>query len=188
MKFYWFFAFCIFIGIICLALGFWQIERLGQKQALLQQLKTEKISVAGTFTDNEKERFILSARSRSQIIEHRIVRILHTQGKAILVDIGWVNKDTPFIAEKAEITGTQISPTEKNYFTPENNLSKNQWYYINIKEMAETSQIKLESFYISTDANLWQKIPNNHTQYAITWFCLAIIFLLTPFFTRTYFA
>ncbi len=188
IRFYSFVAFCVLIGLTGLALGAWQVERLGQKQVLLEKLKTEKISIAGEFKNNPKEVFLLAARKRGLVIENRNLRVLHSDNKAVLVDVGWMPAGTALAAESVEISGTQISTLEKGYFTPENNPDKNQWYYINMAEMSEYSGVKLADYYVSTDENLWQKVPNNHLQYAITWFCLGLIFLGMPFFTRKHFS
>ncbi len=189
MRIYSFFAFCILIGLTGLALGFWQLERLQQKQVLLEKLKTEKISISGQFRTNPKENFLLAARKRGLKIENRLLRILHSDdGRAVLVDVGWVEKGSVLQAMSLQINGTQVSILQKGYFTPENNLNHNQWYYINTQEMSQYSGVNLENYYISTDENLWQKIPNNHLQYAITWFCLGLIFLGCPFFARKNFS
>ena len=188
IRFYCFFAFCIFIGLTGLALGVWQLDRLQQKQVLLEKLKTEKISITGQFKDNPKESFSVAVRKRGIEVEFRRLRILHSHDKAVLVDVGWVGANAPLLAERMEINGTQITILQKGYFTPENDLENNQWYYINTAEMSQFSGVELEDYYVSMDENLWQKVPNNHVQYAMTWFCLGLLFLGMPFFSRRYFA
>ena len=78
-------------------------------------------------------------------------------------------------------------PKSKNYFTPENDFVNGEWYYINIDDISKYTGLILQKFLIienSTDksenfpvgrSNAHKDIPNNHLQYSLTWFSLAIV-------------
>ena len=85
------------------------------------------------------------------------------------------------------IEGLVKIPKSKNYFTPENDFVNGEWYYINIDDISKYTGLILQKFLIienSTDksenfpvgrSNAHKDIPNNHLQYSLTWFSLAIV-------------
>jgi len=109
----------------------------------------------------------------------------------ILINRGFVpedyifDKDTEKEFKNISITGRVKFQQKINYFTPKNNLLGNEWYYINLDEISTYFNISLNNFYIIEENNLNDKypvgsqfiinIPNDHLQYAITWFSLAIV-------------
>jgi len=109
----------------------------------------------------------------------------------ILINRGFVpedyilDKDTEKEFKNVLITGRVKFQQKINYFTPKNNLLGNEWYYINLDEISTYFNISLNDFYLIEENNLNDKyplgsqfiinIPNDHLQYAITWFSLAIV-------------
>ena len=87
-------------------------------------------------------------------------------------------------SELVTINGIVKFQQKINYFTPNNNVIKNEWYYININEVSNFLSLPLLNFYIVEENNIEEKypvgsqyninIPNDHLQYAITWFSLAL--------------
>ena len=63
-------------------------------------------------------------------------------------------------------------------------MINNEWYYVNLDEISTYFNISLNDFYLMEENNYKNKypvgsqfylnIPNDHLQYAITWFSLAI--------------
>ena len=91
-----------------------------------------------------------------------------------------LNEDT----EVLNITGMINFSSKKPYFIPNNNLQNNDWYYVNIKEIGEYLSLNLLNYYLIEENNLAEPfpigsqynidIPNDHLQYAFTWFSLAL--------------
>lgn len=119
-------------------------------------------------------------------------------GRRILVDLGFTatqNKDTIDTAGRASITGNLQWPQEVDSFTPEADTERNIWFARNVPRMAETLHTepllvvardgtgidpKIAPLPVDT-----ARIPNDHLQYAITWFSLAAIWLaMTVLFLR----
>ena len=76
-------------------------------------------------------------------------------------------------------------PGRKGYFQPDNDPKGNFWFFIQPKLMEKTLEIKLEkNFYLEAVNNGPNGFPlgnqtriylrNNHLQYAITWFLIAL--------------
>ena len=124
---------------------------------------------------------------------HIIVPMEVEKKKLILFDTGWVplakkekNKRlNNLIQEKKIFTAVIRLPGRKGYFQPDNDNIKNFWFFVEPKLMEETISMKLENrFYLEAVDNGPNGYPlgnqtriylrNNHLQYAITWFLIAL--------------
>ena len=124
---------------------------------------------------------------------HIIVPMEVEKKKFILFDTGWVplakkekNKRlNNLIKEKKIFTAVIRLPGRKGYFQPDNDNIKNFWFFVEPKLMEETISMKLENrFYLEAVDNGPNGYPlgnqtriylrNNHLQYAITWFLIAL--------------
>lgn len=131
---------------------------------------------------------------------YRIVRPMVLEEGDILIDLGFVtteNADGLRFEEgpPLQITGNLQWPQEVDGFTPAPDLENNIWFARDVDAMAEALGTRpilvvrreapdlgepLSPLPVDTSA-----IPNDHLQYAITWFSLAAIWLcMTLFFLR----
>lgn len=117
-------------------------------------------------------------------------------GRIVFVDRGLIPVDLKDPAKRAagqpgglvRVTGVlRLPPAEKpSWFLPDNKPERNLWFWIDLPAMAAAARLPaVAPFYIVADATPnpggWPKgrdvtepLPNNHLQYAITWFALAI--------------
>jgi surfeit locus 1 family protein len=117
-------------------------------------------------------------------------------GRILLVDRGFVPTDRRssdtrrdgLITGPTTITGLmRVSDEGKpSYFTPDNEPAKNSWFFIDLPAMAKAAGVDaVLPFYIDADASpvpgglpqggqTITDMPNNHLQYAITWYALAL--------------
>ena len=124
---------------------------------------------------------------------HIIVPMEIEKKKLILFDTGWVplfkkekNKRlNNLIKEKKIFTAVIRLPGRKGYFQPDNDNVKNFWFFVEPELMEETISMKLENkFYLEASDDGPNGYPlgnqtriylrNNHLQYAITWFLIAL--------------
>ena len=107
-------------------------------------------------------------------------------GRKILVDRGFIPENEKNLSRYwglIELEGNLFWPNETDGFTPEANLSKNIWFARDIELMSvmlKTEPIMVVITKSSLDhgakmQSLDVNLPNNHLQYAITWFSLATI-------------
>lgn len=116
-------------------------------------------------------------------------------GTAILVDLGLLpldGKDAPPLIAPMQITGTLLWPDDQNSSTPDPDLAKNIWFARNTATMAEA--LSTEDFMVvastanPADARLTllpvatSGIKNDHLEYAITWFSLALVWAIMTLF------
>ena len=155
------------------------------------------VSVSGSFADGPRPRMLASRRQIGAV--HRHIAIFEREGGGrILVDIGWTEDDvTPPPLPEAPLTliGNLDWPVEADSFTPGPDISDDFWFARDVPGMAaaySTDAILLvlrENPEIPLGATPWPVdtagIPNDHLQYAITWFSLAAIWIvMTGFFLR----
>ncbi|UWR23417.1 SURF1 family protein [Sulfitobacter sp. S190] len=120
---------------------------------------------------------------------YRIISPFTTdEGRTIMVDRGFVpvaREDIPAPAEDVTLSGNLQWPREIDSFTPEPDLTDNTWFARDVPAMAaalttepillvarDTSFSDLPVVPLPVDTSA---IPNDHLQYAITWFSLAAI-------------
>ncbi len=85
------------------------------------------------------------------------------------------------------------TPNRKNLFTPENDLKKNIWFYINLNDIKITTGKKFDDYLVyleDTDVitpkpkKITINLPNNHLKYAITWYSISLSILIYYLYLR----
>jgi surfeit locus 1 family protein len=209
MKRFWFIVFIGFAGTACLLyLGKWQIDRLYWKLDVLTKID-QKIDAAPVLLPAEPSESVhkyLSVEISGQFLEesirvlaskkhygagYRIIHVFRTNGRRLLVDLGFVGLDTDYdidLISNISLVGNLHWPDEVDNFTPEPDLENNIWFAREVERVASALQTE-PTLIILKDSTLKDKnikpmpidtthIPNDHLQYAITWFSLAIIWAL----------
>jgi len=122
---------------------------------------------------------------------YRIIHVFRTNGRRLLVDLGFVGLETDYdidLSSDISLVGNLHWPDEVDNFTPEPDLENNIWFARDVERVASALQTE-PILIILKDSTLKDKnikpmpidtthIPNDHLQYAITWFSLAIIWAL----------
>lgn len=204
------------IVLVCLGLGFWQVQRLHWKEGLIaaraaavaapptplpdtavaaQQMEFRHVTADGVFL-NDKE-ILLGATSDEGANGYWILTPLRqADGHIIFVNRGFVpavlrDRSKRTAGEPAgpvHVVGLLRLPPDgrPNWFLPDNRPDLNYWFWVDLPAMAAADKLaNVAPFYIDADATPnsggWPKggvtrleLPNNHLQYAITWFSLAI--------------
>jgi surfeit locus 1 family protein len=126
--------------------------------------------------------------------------LVETDGRIVFVNRGFVpvGLRNPATRRAGEIAGPvriegllRLPPRAKpNWFVPDNDPRRNRWFWIDLPKMAAADGLKrVAPFYVDADARPnpggWPqggltrvRLPNNHLQYALTWFSLAVALLV----------
>ena len=191
---------------ILVGLGLWQIQRLGWKEAMLAEIDTRisaqpaalpqspnpvtdrfaPVRVEGTFLPGEIHVLVSVKRVGPG---YRVISPFQTvQGRRILIDRGFVPseaKNDPRDLDATEVVGNLHWPDETDSFTPETDLATNTWFARDVGRMAmalDTEPVLLIAS-SQTDPDVTplpvdtSGIPNDHLEYAITWFSLAAVWV-----------
>lgn len=144
------------------------------------------VTAEGTFTTDEIH--VLTSQ-RGLGPGYRVITAFDTaDGPRILVDRGFIPQDQKAAERPAMdvvITGNLRTPEETDGFTPEPDLAKNIWFARDLPAMAATLDtrsiliILRETSEPTPPVAPWPVdtagIPNDHLEYAITWFLLALV-------------
>ena len=191
-----------------LYLGKWQIDRLYWKVDVLKKIdqKIAAAPVLLPAEPSESVHKYLSVEISGQFLQesirvlaskkrygagYRIIHVFRTNGRRLLVDLGFVGLETDYdidLSSDISLVGNLHWPDEVDNFTPEPDLENNIWFARDVERVASALQTE-PILIILKDSTLKDKnikpmpidtthIPNDHLQYAITWFSLAIIWAL----------
>lgn len=192
---------------ILVSLGVWQMQRLAWKQGVIAQIDARilaapiaipaapdpendpylPVSVAGQLT-GDTLRVLVSQKDIGA--GYRLITALQTRDRRVLLDRGFVAVDVADIATpsaEVSVTGNLQWPQETDGFTPEPDLAKNIWFARDVAMMAAALNtdpvLVVARTVVGDDPEVapfpvdTSRIPNDHLQYAITWFSLAAIWL-----------
>ena len=141
--------------------------------------------------DQSKELYFFNINSYGQS-GYNIIVPLATKDKTVYIDLGWTNftninyENFTFrsLVGELDLKGILIYSKKRRAFSPQPDTVKNNWYLMNIEEMDQYTGLNSEKYifrvldqeYYSDLLNEFTSvnIPNNHLQYAITWFALAL--------------
>ncbi len=188
---------------VLVSLGVWQVQRLAWKQGVLSEIESRisadpvalpqqpsegadkylPVVVEGELEPGEIHVLV----SVKQVgAGYRIIQSFSTQGRTILVDRGFVPttaKQTDRLTGPMQITGNLHWPDEIDSYTPEANIDANIWFARDVPNLAAAlgAEPVLLIARSQTDPGITPLpvsttgIPNDHLQYAITWFGLALV-------------
>ena len=188
-------------------LGVWQMQRLAWKQGMLAEIEARiaadpvalpadpdplrdaylPVTVTGPL-GVETIRVLVS---RKQVgAGYRIIRVMDHPEGPILIDQG-------FVPVEQEVTGVGQAPVtvignlqwpqETDSYTPAPDTGRNIWFARDVEALAEAlgtrpvlvvqREVSDPDFSVAPMPVDTTAIPNDHLQYAITWFSLAAIWL-----------
>jgi surfeit locus 1 family protein len=156
-----------------------------------------RVKVKGAF-DHSEERLLFWVVGRE--VGWRLITPLITRdGRIVLVDRGFLpdslklreQRPESLISGETELTGLLKRPAKPGFFIPRNRPQENVWYAVDVPAMLASMTLRpglSASAYLvealpSSTAQSWPRpvppdpgaIPNNHLQYALTWFALAVV-------------
>ena len=151
------------------------------------------VTVAGEFRHDLEQLFGVAAID-GRVGHHVLTPLVRPGGAAVLVDRGWVPADRAHPATRRE--GQPAGPAEvagiaryrgddrPGWFTPDNQPAQGLWYWYDLPALERALGLELLPVVIEADATpnpgglpiggqAAAELPNNHLQYAITWYGLA---------------
>ena len=189
--------------LVLVCLGAWQLQRLEWKQAVLEEMDSRihglpvrlpanpsadrhnYLAVTAVGLTTGPELHVLTSR-RGFGPGYRLISAFATDGRVVLLDRGFVPEQFRSEARahaSLEVTGNLHWPREHDrLFTPE--PEGKTWFARRVPQMAElleaepvlvvARQLSDRPDYLLPWPVDRADIPNNHLQYAVTWFAMAI--------------
>ncbi len=201
--------------VVLLSLGGWQLQRLAWKEGVLATIDSRIAAAPVALPDQpveDRDRYLAVEVSGEigadelhvfwvvpgQGAGYRVISPFVTDaGRRILVDRGYIasaDKGAARGAGPATLTGNLLWPDEGDFTTPPPDEVSNILYARDLAYMA--TRLGTEPLLLVVRAGATgaiplpvstEGIPNNHLQYAITWFSLALIWaaMTLAFLLRT---
>jgi surfeit locus 1 family protein len=184
--------------VLLVGLGVWQVQRLAWKEGVLAEIAA-RISaepVALPARPDESDRYVpvrAEGRIGPQALRvlvsqkqvgagYRLISVLETGGRRVLLDRGFIP-----VAREGEVavTGNLHWPDDRTSATPENDVAGNIWFARDIAQMAGVLGTE-PLLIVARDLSPPERgvmplpidgasIPNDHLEYAVTWFSFALI-------------
>ncbi|ODA67235.1 SURF1 family protein [Methyloligella halotolerans] len=172
------------------------LEKVMAEARAGQDVEYTRVSVHGRF-DHAHEEYLYGL-DEGDPGWHVITPFRTDEGPIVLIDRGFVpiEKQAPKsriegqLEGEVEVTGLVRGPQTPGLFTPDNDPARKRWFWRDLdgmrSEMVPEGKETVAPFYIEAElseipggfpkggqTNL--TLPNNHLQYAWTWFCMAAV-------------
>lgn len=152
-----------------MVLGFWQLNRLGQKEALISEFTNHvEQNVTVTSTHLKDQDLYKTINLQGSFIKNPIFYYMNYQGKPVfeilqpfktscgkyfLVSRGYVEKKQELLpfenTTNVSLTGYLVRSPEKKPLFIENDLKQNEWFYLNRQHLKEFFDVdNFQSFII----------------------------------------
>jgi surfeit locus 1 family protein len=189
-----------------LSLGTWQVLRLYSKNNLISDLENNLKKNSINFNVNIDKEYIkvlfkkkdlkskifLYHLNKGEIGFKVIVSYEVNSSLVVLVDKGWIRKDKINLIKNTLfnddiIEGYTKKIREKNLFTPNNNIKEDFVYSVEVDNLKKSLNKNIYPLLIiqtsKTNKNIVSNdyeisLSNNHLQYAITWYGLALVTII----------
>ncbi len=155
-----------------------------------------RAKIAGTFL-HDKEFYLAARNLKDDVGMHVITPVRTDDGQIVLFDRGWIPSQKKDPASRAagqlaghvDLVGVVRRAQERRQFAPDNDPAKNFWFHVDVPLMRKiaggTPDPRLDTFFLEADATpnpgglpvggqTRLDIPNDHLQYAITWFLIGM--------------
>jgi surfeit locus 1 family protein len=200
--------------VVLCGLGTWQVQRLQWKLGLISEIQAGRsaaprslpqkltdapgwrfrmVTATGTFQHHAESH--RTGKTENGKVGYRVFTpLLRKGGETIMVERGWVPEDLKDPATRAAgqaqgvvtVTGMIRLPDPRNYFTPPDNVVKNEWFAVDPRAMGAAAGVTVPGWYVVDEASAldWPRagpselnLKNNHLGYAVTWYALAAALL-----------
>ncbi len=167
--------------------------------ALARNMEFHHVTAEGDLL-NDKEIFLGATSEGGRNGYQVLTPLKEPDGRIVFVNRGFIPSELKDRAKRmaGEPTGTvriegllRLPPDGRpNWFLPDNRPDLNYWFWVDLPAMAAADKLDdVAPFYIDADATPnpggWPKggvtrlvLPNDHLQYAITWFSLAVAMIV----------
>ena len=152
-----------------------------------------RVGVTGTF-EHARELHVNARSQRGNTGYDIVTPLRRADGPPVLVNRGWVPYSRKDAASRAEgqvagvvtIEGILRTEPRQGWLMPTNSVERNEWFWFDLPTMRQAAGVPdAASFYIEAGpapnpggfpvgGQTLLALPNNHLQYALTWYALAI--------------
>jgi len=204
--------FTLMLILVLLGLGTWQLQRKVEKEALLETLAQSQKNTALNVDDIKTPTLFQPLYATGQFVPDTTIflqskihqgkngvyvfDVFQTQGgRYLLIQRGWAIKEILNPPQgNLRIEGITRVPSSPNYFQPAN--SPPAYFWIDLKALSQDLNVPLLPYYLVANTSHDPRIlptlpfplpPNNHLEYALTWYNLAFALGIMLLWNRKYY-
>jgi surfeit locus 1 family protein len=157
----------------------------------IERAQYRRVALTGVL-DNANENYLYTTGPRGRPGYHVLTPLTLASSRAVMIDRGYVPLSLRHPALRpgsqpegvVRLTGVLRAPDRPGFFTPSANLHDRVWFARDVEAMARHDHLRLVAPVvleaIATPGEKWPRggqtridLPNDHLQYALTWFLLA---------------
>lgn len=157
----------------------------------LARAQYRRVAIGGRF-DNAKESYLYTTGPHASVVYHILTPLIVETGAAVMVDRGYIPiaLRNPLSRPRSEpsgqvgFVGILRTPDKPGVFTPAPDLRDRVWFARDVQTMASHDHLRLAAPVVleavAAPGQKWPRggqtrvdLPNDHLQYALTWFLLA---------------
>jgi surfeit locus 1 family protein len=161
-----------------------------------QALVWRRVIVSGRFL-HDKELYLAARSLRGYLGYHILTPLERDDGRVVLVNRGWVGTPKKKPSTRAmgnpggtvRVTGIATVGAKAGWFTPDNDAANNTWFWVDLPQIEKFLGVRLLPIVVEADAmpnpggfpiggQTRLALPNDHLQYALTWYALAIVLVV----------
>ena len=186
---------------LLLGLGTWQLERRQWKEGLIaareaglaaapaalpsnlaaaQPLEYHRVTATGRLL-NDRALDLHALSAAGALGWHVLTPMLLDDGTTVLM-LGAFTADP----HAGAMTGTRsvtgllrLPPERRGWFVPNDRPERNEWFAVDLPAMAAAARLERPlPFYVDASGEPPPDLPNDHLQYAITWYALAAVLVI----------
>ena len=173
----------------------------GDPETMIDELAHRRVVATGTFL-HDREIYLTTTR-QGRFGFRVITPLRRADGTTVLVDRGWVPQEARDPAHRlagqivGEVTvqGLLRGPGARGWFAPDNDPARNYWFWRDVAAMAVFAGVDAPPLVIEADdtpnpgglpigSKMEVKLRNEHLQYAIIWFALAVVLAVIAVMAR----
>lgn len=187
--------------VLLLGLGTWQLERRVWKEGLIaereaglaapaaplpstlaaaQPLEYHRVTASGRLL-GDRALHLHATSAAGTLGWHVLTPMLLDDGSAVLVQGGFTTDvGAGAMTGARSVTGLlRLSPPRRGWFVPSDRPERNEWFAVDLPAMAAADQLdRMLPFYIDASGEPPPELPNDHLQYAATWYALAAVLVV----------
>ncbi|MCP4329011.1 MAG: SURF1 family protein [Alphaproteobacteria bacterium] len=151
-----------------------------------------RVTATGVF-DHDRETYLGARSLNGNLGYHVLTPLRRSDGTDVIVDRGWIplrshdraNRPGSLTAGEITVAGVARTTGKRGWLTPEDSPEEEFWFVVDIDAIGRHLELKnvvpvyieagrSQSVELPIGGQTRWELPNDHLQYAITWFCLAV--------------
>jgi surfeit locus 1 family protein len=149
-------------------------------------VRFRRVTVTGSYDPDGEVRLVPRVHG-GQPGAHLLTPLIRADGDPVLIDRGWVPRGQAAPAPEGTVTVTGVikPPERPGWVTPDNDPARGDWFWVDLARIGAARGLALAPVVVAAEGDVpagtlpvpsppTPNLPNNHLQYVVTWYGLAL--------------